>query len=183
MAGLRPRCGRGRGGDAPPAPVPPRPTLRAQVQAQYALADVSTIKEVFLLRYLDQLPLPPPPAAAAAKAAAKAAWEPPASPSVADERPPELRRGDSAHGLALSRAPSGGAGGRGRLGAAAQGHGGPGGPSPWGEMDEEELLGLAKELCERLAPAGRPAVSVWQLHRLVDTPPPPPPYIFLYKLT
>jgi hypothetical protein len=129
-----------------------------EVQALYALADVATIKEVFLQRYLDQLPAPPP---AAAGKQGPAAWDP-TSPSVSDERPPELRRGDSARGLAPTRA-----GSRGRLTPQA-------GPAAaagvsWSGHDEEDLVVLSKELCERLAPAGKPAVSVWQLHRLVDT--------------
>jgi hypothetical protein len=133
----------------------------------YALAHVPTIKEIFLLRYLDLLP-----AEAAAAAASGCGGGGgvggggPLSPgSAADERPPELRRGDSARGLAfgpLARPPSSGArpavGGE-RL---AQGVAG---------LDEEELTRLAKELCERLAPAGRPAVSVWQVRRPAAKPP------------
>ncbi len=123
----------------------------------YALAHVPTIKEIFLLRYLDLLPAEAAAASAPSpggRGAAAAAG--PLSPgSAADERPPELRRGDSARGLAfgpLARPPSSGAPVR------AVAHSGAGG---W--LDEEELSRLAKELCERLAPAGRPAVSVWQV--------------------
>ena len=118
-----------------------------EAQTQYALADISTIKEVFLLRYLDRSPAKAPAADAAAT-------------PIADERPPALRRGDSVRGLGggVSRTASGGV----PRGSSVAGSG------QLVAVDEEELPRLANELCERLAPAGKPAVSVWQLHRLVD---------------
>jgi hypothetical protein len=130
----------------------------------YALAHVPTIKEIFLLRYLDLLPAEAAAAAAAAgpggRGAAGAAGGPLSPGAAADERPPELRRGDSALGLAfapLARPPSSGAPGGAERAA-------PGGASAGGAgLDEAGLARRARELCEVLAPAARPAVSVWQV--------------------